>query len=247
MYSDGNRLITPNPTGQGQPLGSQVEAEKELNLLPPAELTTPLWRSLLGNLRDRFLPQQLPPLAITSRPVDVGMLVGDLLNLPWYRTVFTNLGDVVTPETLPPLELESRPVDVGELIGDQLGRPWWSSLLRNLADAAAPERLPPLELTSKPVKPQSASEWLLVPAWSSVIDTPKVFLPDRSLVLPARRRPFVPARPLAATGRDDAAFLRDLTKDKQRALRRAHLREALWISLAAAEVVFLVVLHFGKI
>lgn len=202
---------------------------------------------MLGNLRDRFVPERLPPLAITSHPVDVGMLVGDLLSLPWYRTVFSNLGDVVTPETLPPLQLTSHPVDVGELIGDQLRRPWWASLLRNLADAVAPEKLPALELTSTPVTPDFASEWLLVPAWSSLIATPKIFLPDRPRVMPAQRplqpgslQPAVPA-----IIRDDQAFIRELTNDKKRALRRAHFREAVWISLAAAEVVFLVVLHFG--
>ncbi len=237
-------MITPDPD-EGQPSNPQAESGQELNLLPPAGLTMPLWRSLLGNLRDRFLAERLPPLIITSHPVDIGMLVGDLLDLPWYRTVFSNIGDVVTPETLPPLQLESHPVDVGELIGDQLGRPWWASLLRNLADKVAPEKLPPLELTSKPVNPQASSQWLLVPAWSSLIDTPKVFLPDKPM-LPARPVRLPPARALAATGRDDEAFLREVTREKQRALRRAHLREALWISLAAAEVVFLVVLHFGK-
>ena len=82
---------------------------------------------------DRYFPEKLPPLQISSRPVNVGMLIGDIVSLPWYRTVFTNLGNVIAPETLPPLELESRPVDVGELISDQMGHLWWTSLLRNLA------------------------------------------------------------------------------------------------------------------
>jgi len=110
--------------------------------------------------------------------MNVGMLIGDRVSLPWYRTVFTNLGDVITPETWPPLELESTPIDVGELIADQLSHPWWASLLRNLADRVAPEKLPPLELTSKPMEPAFASRSLILPLWSSVISTPKVFLPD---------------------------------------------------------------------
>ena len=101
------------------------------------------------------------------------------LRLPWFRTVFTNLGDVISPETLPPLELESVPVDVGELITDQLSHFWFSSLLRNLADRLVPEKLPALELTSKPVANVIPETWILLPAWSEVISTPKVFYPDK--------------------------------------------------------------------
>ena len=90
----------------------------DLDFSPPEGLEISLWRSLLINLADRFAPERLAPLQLTAKPVDVGILEGDLLNLPWYRTVFTNLGDVISPETLPPLLLESQPVDVGELLGD---------------------------------------------------------------------------------------------------------------------------------
>jgi len=85
----------------------------ELELLLPQSVTRPLWRSLLGNVRDRLFPEKLPPLQLTSRPLNTGMLIGDAVSLPWYRTVFTNLGNVINPEVLPPLELESRPLDVG--------------------------------------------------------------------------------------------------------------------------------------
>ena len=129
---------------------SQSSYEHALDFSPPKSLTLPLWRSLLGNLHDSFRRRVLPPLLLTSRPVDTGMLASDILSMPWYRTIFTNLGDVISPETLPPLELESIPEDVGELIGDQLNHMWWTSLLRSLADAAAPERQAPLHLTSMP-------------------------------------------------------------------------------------------------
>src|ERR1035437_1389370 len=99
----------------------------ELDFSPPEELIVPLWRSLLLNVLDRLSPERLPPLQLTSKPVDVGILVGDLVDLPWYRTVFTNLGDVISPETLPPLELESRPVDVGEITSDRMLESWWAT------------------------------------------------------------------------------------------------------------------------
>src|SRR5262244_3955538 len=154
-----------------------MATDTDLDLSPPPEITRPLWKSLIFNFRDRFLPDNLPPLYLTSRPVNLGMLLGDFLVLPWYRTVFTNLGDVVSPETLPPLQLESRPVDVGELLGDQISHAWWTSLLRNVADRVAPEKLPPLELSSEPTNPIIPSEALLLTNWSNVIDGPKIFLP----------------------------------------------------------------------
>ena len=79
-----------------------MATENDLDLSPPEGITRPLWKSLIRNFRDRFLPDQLPPLYLTSRPVNLGMLLGDFLDLPWYRTVFTNLGDVISPETQPP-------------------------------------------------------------------------------------------------------------------------------------------------
>src|ERR1035438_6637572 len=90
------------------PQSSAVQSEIPLDLLPPSSLTQPLWRSLIGNLRDTLAPAKLPPLQLTSRPVNVGLLLGDRLSLSWFRTVFTNIGDVISPEALPPLELESQ-------------------------------------------------------------------------------------------------------------------------------------------
>src|SRR5258708_9620777 len=155
-----------------------TESDIPLDLLPPSSLTQPLWRSLVGNLRDTFAPEKLPPLELTSRPVHVGLLLGDRLSLPWFRTVFTNIGDVISPEILPPLELESRPVDVGELITDQLSHFWWGSLLRNLADRVPPATIPALNLTSNPILAIMPQYWLLLPLSSEVVDTPNAFYPD---------------------------------------------------------------------
>ena len=161
------------------PRSTSEQADIPLDLLPPESLTQPLWRSLVGNLRDTFAPTKLPPLVLTSRPASVGLALGERLRLPWFRTVFTNIGDVLSPETLPPLELESRPVDVGELITDQLSHFWWGSLLRNLADRVAPETQASLNLTAKPILDIIPKSWILLPMWSEVVDTPKVFYPDK--------------------------------------------------------------------
>src|SRR5438128_11930861 len=95
----------------------------EINLLLPESATRPLWKHLLGELRDSFFPEKFPPLHLSSRPVNRGMLLGDYVTLPSYRTLFTNIGNVITPGVKAPVELESGRVDVGELISDQLSRP----------------------------------------------------------------------------------------------------------------------------
>src|SRR6266481_1555603 len=224
-----------------EPEPSVLPAEIPIDLLPPASLTRPLWKSLLNNLRDTFAPEKLPHLELTSRSVNVGLLLGDRLSLPWFRTVFTNLGDVISPETLPPLELESFPVDVGELITDQLSHFWFSSLLRNLADRLVPENLPALELTSKPVTNIIPETWILLPAWSEVISTPKVFYPDKpntarpAAPLPARYAGALPdLQPVRPKDPTEAGLLRDL--------RRSRIRRRIWIGMAAGQAIYLVVI-----
>ena len=203
-----------------------------------------MWRSLLLNVLDRLSPERFPPLQLTSKPVDVGILVGDLVDLPWFRTVFTNLGDVISPETLPPLELESRPVDVGELLGDDLSRGWWDTLLASRRDRLAPEKLPPLNLTSQPVTLFGAESSLQILDWSTLISTPKVFLQDApkeevrtSTSVEAEQQPTVQAAP---TDPILLAARMQLARD----LGRTRFRRRIWIGLAAAEAAFLIVAMF---
>jgi hypothetical protein len=227
-----------------QPGSSAPVAEPQIDLLLPASLTRPLWKSLLANLRDTLAPEKLPPLQLTSRPIDLGLPLGERLLWPWYRTVFTSLGDVISPETLPPLELESVPMDVGELITDQLSHLWFSSLLRNLADRLVPERLPKLELTAKPVADIIPKAWLMLPPWSEVITTPKVFYPDKPnaaassvtfpLPIPAPSAAAQATRPKDPT---EEALLRDL--------RRSRIRRFVWIGIAAAQAIYLIVIAIG--
>lgn len=229
----------------------------EISFELPDTLTRPLWKSLLAHLRDRIVPDRLPPLQLTSRPVDVGMLFGDRLRLPWYRTVFTNLGDVIAPETLPPLELESRPVDVGELLSDSVGHMWWTSLVRNLADRIAPERLPALELTSTPVEASLQSGPLQLMRWSSLLSWPKVATAPRPRTADAPLQPARAAVPAAAPQPVVAGTLFAASQpvsDPEHlhgrklvsALSRSRMREVFWISAAMAEVVYLVVVFLGQ-
>jgi len=215
-----------------------------LDLLPPPELDRSLWSSLTANLRDAIAPEKLPPLRLTSRPIDIGMLPGDRLSLPWYRSIFTNIGDVLSPENLPPLELESRPVDVGELIADQMSHMWWTSLLRNLADAVAPERQPALQLTSAPVDdPALIAGAMLLPRWSSVIEGPKIFLPDKPRASYSVQLP-PPKTALDPVEVEFVQVLRDEMGELKSDLRRSRLRARLWIGFVAAEFAFLIASMF---
>lgn len=224
-------MFSGQQPGQLQP----SDDPQEIQLLLSGAWNKPLWKRLLENFRDRFMPENLPPLHLTSRPMNIGMLQSDRLNMPWFRTVFTNVGDVVSPDNLPPLELESNPVDTGELISDQVSHFWISSLLRNLADQVAPERMEALQLTSKPMNLKSESDFLDIPSWSSTINTPKVFLPD------APKTEYSFSLPMASTPKPkvdpaELEFIHAVEADLRRDLRRSVFRKRLWVSLAIAQV-----------
>jgi len=218
---------------------SSDEGALSLDFLPPASLTQPLWRSLIGNFRDTVAPEKLPALHLTSRPVNVGLLLGDRISMPWFRTVFTNLGDVISPETLPPLELESQPVDVGELITDQLSHLWMGSLLRNLADRISPEVQPALQLTAKPILDIVPKSWMLLPMWSEVIDGPKIFYPDKPKTAEAPRP--VNLKPEPTPEQVQILKVEEQTaSDLMRDIRRSRIRQRIWITVAAVQVAYLV-------
>jgi hypothetical protein len=257
-----------NPTEDGGNPNLRAESHDrftghKLDLSLPETLTRPLWKSLASNVHDRYFSEKLPPLQISSRPIDVGMLVGDIVSLPWYRTVFTNLGNVITPETLPPLELESRPVDVGELISDQMGHYWWSSLLRNLADQVAPERLPALQLTSVPVVSNVPPGPIQLVRWSSLITLPKVPVAERQrqVIDPIRGAAALPLRTAMAGAPSvrTASILVDPSRADPRAAQAAHgtklktklsrsrLRESVFIGVAVIEGIYLLASFFGLV
>ncbi len=209
----------------------------------------PLWRSLILNLADRISPERLPPLELTSRPVDTGMLFGDRLGLPWYRTVFANISDVVSADTSPPLELTSRPVDVGELLGDDLSHGWWTSLLDGLRYRLSPEKQPKLALTSKPIPAYGANSWLQLLDWSSLLESPKVFLPDVPVQAQLMAAEMLETAPTAV-----AATAATVPVDQQlwaaqmqfkRDLSRSRFRQKIWMTAVAAEAVFLLAYIFN--
>lgn len=211
-----------------------------LDFAPPEQLTISLWRSLLLNFIDRIAPERLPPLQLTSKPMDIGLMLGDRLAAPWYRTIFTNIADVVSPEILPALELTSSPVDIGEMLGDEMAHGWWYSLLGNLRDQLSPERLPELEVTSQPFKAWEADTWLQVLDWSSLLDTPKVYLPDAPSTEVSYAAGEIVVEPIAVAAPEFAPAILAAQAQFKRDISRSRLRQKVWMSLVAAEIAFLV-------
>jgi hypothetical protein len=145
---------------------------------------------------------------------------------------------------LPPLQLESKPIDLGELLGDDLAHGWWYTLLGNLRDRLAPEKLPPLQLTSRPVAAFGADASLQILDWSTLISGPKVYLPDapkEAVAVASFQQASAPSAPVAMPFHPELLATRlRLTRD----LGRTNFRRRIWIGLAAAEAVFLLVALF---
>ena len=140
-----------------------VEAETanpqpKLNLLPPTELDESVWHSLMENIRSVLHPEELPPLQLTSKPIE-----NDSLVLPQsgmddslWTSLRRNFRERFSPEKLPPLELTSKPVEDNEILPrSDAERSLFSSLRDNIKTTFFTEKLPPLELSSKPVKVRS--------------------------------------------------------------------------------------------
>ena len=120
----------------------------------------------------------------------------------------------------------------------------WSA--RNLADRVAPEKLPPLHLTAAPVDAQPASTQLLVPRWSTLVDT-TAMAPANSSAAPAERVSIAPPRviPLSMAAAEsilevDSGSIPDLVSKAKRTLRFSRIREAFWIAVAGAEALLLI-------
>ena len=91
-------------------------------LLIGSDLEEPWYKSIVRSIRERFNAPKLPPLELTSKPVE-DTSFGDLdkVEVPWYKSLVSNIRDVVRPPKLPPLEVTSKPVEVGTIWGAYQG------------------------------------------------------------------------------------------------------------------------------
>jgi TonB family protein len=96
-----------------------VQTDSHLdNLLIATNIELPWYKSIFKNIGEALNPPKLPPLELTSRPVESGEL-GDLAQLegPWFKSLISNIKDFVNPPKLPPLQITSKAVEVPEIWG----------------------------------------------------------------------------------------------------------------------------------
>ena len=131
----------------GQPGAAMSEADAQLDRLLNTRMDEPWIKSFLRNIAETINPPKLPPLQLTSRPLQ---LAERNLGEPWFKSIFTNLRAALNPPTIQPGEFTSQPVYDTNL-GKGADEPWLKSFFRNIREIINPPKLPPLEVTSKPV------------------------------------------------------------------------------------------------
>lgn len=87
-------------------------------LLTKSNLGEPWFKSFGRSIREHFNPPKLPPLELTSKPIDNVDLGGmSSVEQPWFKAFYSNIKDAIHPPKLPPLEVTSKPVQVGSIWG----------------------------------------------------------------------------------------------------------------------------------
>jgi len=87
-------------------------------LLMSTDIEQPWYKSIIRGIRETLSPPKLPPLEVTSRPIESSDF-GDMaaLEQPWYKSLVANVKDLIHPQKLPPLEVTSKPVEIGSIWG----------------------------------------------------------------------------------------------------------------------------------
>ncbi len=87
-------------------------------LLMSTNIEEPWYRSIVRGIRETLHPPKLPPLELTSRPIETAEM-GDMASIeqPWFKSLVNNIRELIHPPKLPPLEVTSKPVEVGTIWG----------------------------------------------------------------------------------------------------------------------------------
>lgn len=109
--------MVPPPGDNVPPQGDNLD-----RLLMSTDLEEPWYKSIVRSVREMLHPPKLPPLEITSRPVESSEF-GDIdkVEVPWFKSLYHNVHDLIRPPKLPPLEVTSKPVEVGSIWGAYQG------------------------------------------------------------------------------------------------------------------------------
>jgi len=100
----------------------QPQSDHLDRLLMSTDLEEPWYKSIVRSIREALNPPKLPPLEVTSRPVESSDF-GDLAKIeqPWFKSLVANIRELIHPPKLPPLEVTSKPVEVGSIWGAYQG------------------------------------------------------------------------------------------------------------------------------
>jgi periplasmic protein TonB len=98
---------------------SEAQPDSHLDkLLMSVDIEEPWYKSIGRGIRETLNPPKLPPLELTSKPIDSGEFGGlQGADTPWFKSLIQNVKDLVNPPKLPPLEVTSKPVEVGSIWG----------------------------------------------------------------------------------------------------------------------------------
>jgi periplasmic protein TonB len=116
-------LATSEVDKEGMEHPPMVPSDNHLDrLLLATDLEEPWYKSIVRSIRETIHPPKLPPLEITSRPIE-GDDLGDInkIEQPWFKSLFANIRDLIRPPKLPPLEVTSKPVEIGSIWGAYQG------------------------------------------------------------------------------------------------------------------------------
>jgi protein TonB len=104
-------------------------AAPDLQFLVPASIELPWYKGIVQGIKEAISPPKLPPLELTSKPMEMGteseeedvhlrhFLVPTTIELPWYKSIVQGVKELINPPKLPPLEVTSKPVDLPSLKG----------------------------------------------------------------------------------------------------------------------------------
>jgi hypothetical protein len=85
-------------------------------LLMSTDIEEPWFKSIFRGIKETISPTKLPPLELTSRPVETAdMGAMSKIEQPWFKSLIGNIRDLIHPPKLPPLEVTSKPVEVGTI------------------------------------------------------------------------------------------------------------------------------------
>lgn len=96
--------------------------EADVKLLMTTDIELPWYKSVFKGIAETINPPKLPPLELTSRPLDAGEL-GDIDKIEQgsIKSLINNIKDLISPPKLPPLEVTSKAVEVPEIWGAYAG------------------------------------------------------------------------------------------------------------------------------